>query len=180
MAQKRDDKARGKYSVSFGLDEYFTGDVCPISFNCALKSVSRPTPHMQSECGLLFLVRRGAGTMTVNGREFPLKRGTYMCLGPFHNYAITPASGSVLEISQCNINFGAYLYILSCPYVKINGFFAQRQPVLTRLSEADTTALEASFDFISRIDKSDYHENKLGFLEYMNLLGMLIHSAGIS
>lgn len=168
-----------KYSVDFGLDGYFCANVLPeATAFMSNKSITAPTPRVQNEDNLFILVRGGTGSMAINHREIALKRGVCMCLGPFHNYCIVPDPGSTVEISQCRINSGAYLYILSCPYLRVSEFLIPREPAIARFSEKNTKKAEAIFEssrFASKSDSS-YYENKASFLSFMQLFGMLLRA----
>ncbi len=170
----------GDYSVRFGLNEYFQNSVTAIDPRGHKMTVSKPTPRTQLDSNLLLLVRAGTGLISINNETIPLRRGCFLCLGPFHNYAITPDPGSVLELSLCRMDCGAYMYILSCPYIKVKEFVVPQPPAVAQISEADTRRIEKIFEEMCAEAEPGYYSEKLRFLYVMELMGVLMSKADIS
>ncbi len=164
----------GDYSVHFGLNEYFQNSVTAINPRGHKVTVAKTTPRTQLDGNLLLLVRAGAGTISINNEVLPLRRGSFLCLGPFHNYAIAPDPDRALELSLCQMDCGAYMYILSCPYIKVREFVVPQPPAVAQISEADTRRIEKIFDEICAETESDYYSEKLRFLCVMELMGVLM------
>lgn len=164
----------GGYTMSFGLNEYFQKSLMPLDIRGYMRSISKPTPHMQDEHNLLFLVRSGKGRIDINNEHIRLKRGAFICLGPFHNYTITPDDGSTLELDCCRVDASAHMYILSCPYVKISEFVIPQPAACAIISNADTLRAERIFASLREDMGTDYYSEKMRFLYLMELMGIML------
>lgn len=173
MANSKNQNAADK-NVPFGVTDYFQRGVLPLSIYGGLRTVSSATPSVQSEDNLLGLVTSGKGVMFVNHEKIELRRGVIFCLGPFHNYSIVPAPGEKLVYSEAHMNNGAYMYVLSCPYLKINTFITPSESAVASLSETDTVQAEKSFRAIREDVDREYYKNKMDFLYVIELLGLLM------
>ena len=170
----------GDYSVHFGLNEYFQDSMTafePRSYNI---TVTKTTPRTQLDNNLLLLVRSGTGTIRINNEVLSLKRGCFLCLGPFHNYTISPDPGKTLELSCCLMDCGAYMYILSCPYIKVKEFVVPQPPAVAHISEADTVKIEKIFETMRDNVGPSYFNEKMRFLHLMELMGVLMSKLDVS
>lgn len=160
--------------VSFGPTDYFIKSILPLTVKGARKVVTKATPRIQNENELVLLVRSGTGRMIINNEDFELKRGVFMCLGPFHNYALKPDPGSSLELLEGATSCSAYMYILSCPYLKVKEMTVPAPPAVTLLTEEETVDAEQTLQLLCGSTDSDYFCDKLKFLYMMKLIGILI------
>lgn len=163
------------YYEPFGMDKYFRNRITPSDLLGQKLSVTMPTPRTQVENILLLFVYDGEGKITINHMQFNISRGALICLGPFHNYTITPAPGSTVKAYSCIINCDLYLYILACPYVKAKELFIPQAPTIAYISEADSQRAERLLETILLRENTDYFDTKFKFLYVIELMGILIN-----
>lgn len=165
------------YSVRFGMSDYFTRCVTLTNITGVIKTLTGATPHTRSEGNMLIIVTEGSGKLIVNNEVHKIKRGSFACLGPFHTYSIVPENASTMKLAYCCIDPGIYMYIMSCPYVKVNTFEVPQGAIVAQISEADTERVEGIFDFLSNEKKDDYFINKIKYMYVMELFGILLHES---
>lgn len=83
----------------------------------------------------LIFVEHGAGTLIVNGKGFPLQRGSCCLLYCFHFHKIVPASGSPLRISVCHISYNTFLFATIVPGYHLIELEQSEDPVVTVFSQ---------------------------------------------
>ena len=160
--------------VIFGMTDYFKKGVLPLAVTGAVKTISKDTPRIQNEDGMMLLIHSGTGTIFVNHEKYKLRRGSIFCMGPFHNYSISPDPGSAIEYSEAHINSGAYMYLLSCPYLKVSRMLVPSPPAVACLSEKDMVQAELTMTGIRENADNSYYKNKLDYLYMMELYGILM------
>ena len=162
-------------TVPFGPTDYFVKNILPLKVEGSHKTVTKTTPRIQCDDEMVLLVKSGRGTMVINNEEFRLQRGAFTCLGPFHNYAVRPEKGESVELLEGHTSCSAYMYILSCPYMKVNKMAVPSPPAVTLLSEKETRdAEETLMRLCDCAGEKDYYSAKLKFFYMMKLLGILI------
>jgi len=161
----------------FGVHNHFQGGIFPIVVKGRTYVVNAETPVDCGHDSFFLLVTSGTGTMYVNNIHFSLKRGMLICLGPFHAYRIVPQKGTVLHLMEAHINNGAYMYILSCPYLPIKTLIVPEEAAMVSLSETETCMAEAIIQKLVLLHSADYFAEKLGFLYVMQLYGLLISNS---
>lgn len=159
------------------MSDYFTRCVTLTNITGVIKTLTGATPHTRSEGNMLIIVTEGTGKLIVNNEVHKIKRGSFACLGPFHTYSIVPENASTMKLAYCCIDPGIYMYIMSCPYVKVNTFEVPQGAIVAQISEADTERVEGIFDFLSNEKKDDYFINKIKYMYVMELFGILLHES---
>ena len=161
----------------FGVHNHFQSGIFPITIQGREYVVDAETPVDCGDDSYFLLVTAGAGTMYVNNIHFSLKRGMLICLGPFHACRIVPQPGAALHLMEAHINSGAYMYILSCPYLPIKTLIIPDEPAIVSLSEPETHIAETIIQKLPLLHSVDYLEEKLSFLYIMQLYGLLISNS---
>lgn len=174
MAEQENNTLSADSALNFGMTDYFCSKVLPTAITANQKITSKPVPHIQHDNLLLLLIHSGSGRIMVNHDIIPIRRGTLMCLGPFHNYSILPDEGQELKYSEAYMSSGAYMYLLSCPYLKVNRFVVPSSPPYTRLNEKETIRAEEIMASFTDTNDSQYFKDKLDFFYIMELFGILM------
>ena len=165
---------KSKYSSPYYAKEYFSKDILPSDVYAGQKIIRQPIPYRRHEEIEFMLVRSGEGTVTVNAHSFPVSRGSLLCFSPSHFHKIDPAKGSRLEIAECHMNPGVYLFITACPYYHPSAHRLPTPPVLARLTEEETRRTEQLLEELAVIiDKAPITENQPAFFLLMKLFGLL-------
>lgn len=165
------------YSVRFGMGEYFSRCGSLLSISGIVKTLSTPTPYMNSEGNTLAIVTSGGGKIIVNNETYKIKRGSFMCIGPFHSCTIVPDGNTNLKLAYCCMDCGIYMYMMSNPYVKVNTFVLPQGPIYAQVSEADCKRVENIFSFLIEHKDDDYFINKIKYMYVMELCGILLHES---
>ncbi|MDD2980736.1 MAG: hypothetical protein PHN80_12310 [Hespellia sp.] len=159
----------------FGMNKYYAQSVLPSGLYGKHKTIVKKTPNIQMENNLLLLIKSGKGKIYVNHEVFRIERGCFVCLGPFHSYSIQPDEGETLEVGETHLNSGAYLYMLSCPYLKANEFLVPQPTSIAKLSEENMVIAEEVMEKLCKTGpKENYHNDKISFLYVLQLFGMMI------
>lgn len=162
-------------SVPFGMNKYFAESVLPDKIYGSRKCIIKNTPNMQNENELMMLICKGTGSIMVNHEVYPLKRGVLICLGPFHSFTINPDYGSSIEYMEGCMNSGAYLYILSCPYLKVREMSVPQRPAIVQLTpEEMANAENAMNELCNTGDSEEYYAGKEGFFHMVWLFGLML------
>lgn len=165
---------KSKYSSPYYAKEYFSKDILPSEIYAGQKIIRQPVPYRRHDEIQFMLVRSGSGTVTVNAHSFPVSRGTLLCFSPSHFHKIAPHKGSRLEMAECHMNSGVYLYITACPYYHTDPDKLPIPPVLAQLGEEETRRTEQLMeDLASVINKAPITENQPAFFLLMKLFGLL-------
>lgn len=165
---------KSKYSSPYYAKEYFSKDILPSEIYAGQKIIRQPVPYRRHDEIQFMLVRSGSGTVTVNAHSFPVSRGTLLCFSPSHFHKIDPQKGSRLEMAECHMNPGVYLYITACPYYRSDPNKLPIPPVLAQLGEEETRRTEQLMeDLTSVINKAPITENQPAFFLLMKLFGLL-------
>jgi len=165
---------KSKYSSPYYAKEYFSKDILPSEIYAGQIIIRQPVPYRRHDEILFMLVRGGSGTVTVNAYSFPVSRGTLLCFSPSHFHKIAPHKGSRLEMAECHMNPGVYLYITACPYYRPSADKLPIPPVLAQLGEQETRKTEQLMeDLASVINKAPITENQPAFFLLMKLFGLL-------
>jgi hypothetical protein len=165
---------KSKYSSPYYAKEYFSKDILPSDVYAGQKIIRQPVPYRRHEDIEFMLVRSGSGTVTVNARSYPVSRGSLLCFSPSHFHKIDPHKGSRLEMLECHMNPGVYLYITACPYYHPSANHLPTPPVLARLDEAETVRTEHLLDELATvISRAPITENQPAFFLLMKLFGLL-------
>ena len=165
---------KSKYSSPYYAKEYFSKDILPSEIYAGQKIIRQSVPYRRHDEIEFMLVRSGTGTVTVNARNYPISRGSLLCFSPSHFHKIDPNKGSRLEIGECHINPGVYLYITACPYYSPAAEHLPTPPVLAKLDEEQTRRAEQLLDELATvIDRAPVTENQPAFFLLMKLFGML-------
>lgn len=165
---------KSKYSSPYYAREYFSKDILPSDVYAGQKIIRQSVPYRRHEEIRFMLVRSGTGTVTVNAHSFPVSRGSLMCFSPSHFYKIDPHKGSRLEIVECHMNPGVYLFITACPYYRPSADRLPTPPVRAYLDEAKTCRAEQLLDeLVTIIDRAPITDNQPVFFLLMKLFGLL-------
>lgn len=169
---------KSKYSSPYYAKEYFSKDILPSEVYAGQKIIRQPIPYRRHEEVEFMLVRSGSGTVTVNANVFPVSRGSLLCFSPSHFHKIEPHKNTPLEIGECHMNPGVYLYITACPYYHSADSRPPMPPVLAQLDEAETRRTEQLLDELTMvIDRTPITENQPAFFLLMKLFGLLEKNA---
>lgn len=160
--------------IPFGLNEYLQASLLPMEAKVCTLSVNAPGPRVQGKDVQLILCTGGSGVVIVNDRKLKLTRGSFICLGPFHNYCLIPAQGESLELKISRMDCSAFLYILACPYLPMKGLAVPQPPVEAHISQSDTRRVEGILDAMMELSQPGYYNEKLRFLYMMELVGLLM------
>ena len=165
---------KSKYSSPYYAKEYFSKDILPSEVYAGQKIIRQSIPYRRHDEVEFMLVRSGTGTVTVNARSFPVSRGSLLCFSPSHFHKIDPHKGSPLEIGECHMNPGVYLYTTACPYYNLSADRLPTPPVLAQLDETETRRTEHLLDELAMIiDRAPVTENQPAFFLLMKLFGLL-------
>jgi len=166
------------YSVRFGMSDYFSRCGSLLNISGVAKTVSAPTPYMSSEGNTLAIVTAGCGRIIVNNEANEIKRGSFVCVGPFHSCSIVPDEGSAVSLAYCRMDCGIYMYMMSNPYVKVNSFVVPQGAIIAQISEADCRRVENIFAFLAQQkSEEDYFTNKMKYMYVVELYGILLHES---
>lgn len=169
---------KSKYSSPYYAKEYFTKDILPSEIYAGQKIIRQSVPYRRHEEIEFMLVRSGSGTVTVNAHSFPVSRGSLLCFSPSHFHKLDLIKGSRLEIGECHMNPGVYLYITACPYYHPSANHLPTPPVLAHLDEAETRRTEQLLDELTTvIDRAPVTENQPAFFLLLKLFGLLEKNA---
>lgn len=164
-----------KYSTLFYSQDYFSKNILPNSIYAGRKIIRQQIPYKQHDDLEILLIRRGAGTVTVNATEYPVGPGDLFCFSPYHFHKLEVAKGQKLEVSECRVNSGVYFYISACPY-----FNPSRPPELPsprlhiKLDESHAMQAEKLIDEIGlECQKKNIQENQPCFFLLMKLFGII-------
>ena len=164
-----------KKEVPFGMHKYFNKNILPQGIKNYRKRILKKTPNKQSEGELILFVYEGTGTIIINHESFLLKKGVSIWLGPFHNYTIIPDSGYVIELEEISTNSGAYMYILSCPYLKIKKMQVHQRPAVVSLNSEEQEYVMQIIEEVQSMKAIDnYYAGKRKFLLMMQFFGLLM------
>lgn len=162
-------------SISFGPTDYFIKSLLPLTVHGAKRVITKVTPRVQNEDELIMLITAGCGTIVINHEEYKISRGTMLCLGPYHNYSVRPEAGSTIELMEGHTNSSAYMYILSCPYLKVKQMAVPAPPVVKKLEEKDIQDVKETLEMLCKSSVSkDYYNEKLSFFYIIKLFGVLM------
>lgn len=165
---------KSKYSSPYYAKDYFSKEILPSEIYVGQKIIRQSIPYRRHDEIEFVLVRSGEGTVTVNANSFPVSRGSLLCFGPSHFHKIEPKKGSRLEVGECHMNSGVYLYITACPYYLPAANQLPTPPVAARLSESETHKTELLLEELAAvIDKAPITENQPAFFLMMKLFGLL-------
>ncbi len=165
---------KSKYSSPYYAKDYFSKDILPSEVYAGQKIIRQPIPYRRHEEIEFMLVRSGSGTVTVNEQSFSVGRGNLLCFSPSHFHKIEPAKGSRLEMVECHMNPGVYLFITACPYYQPSADRLPTPPVLALLNEEETRRAELLLDELATIiDRAPVTENQPAFFLLMKLFGLL-------
>ena len=165
---------KSKYSSPYYAKDYFSKDILPSEIYVGQKIIRQAIPYRRHDEIEFMLVRSGTGTVTVNAHSFPVSRGSLLCFSPSHYHKTDPAKGSRLEVGECQMNAGVYLFLTACPYYHPSANQLPVPPVLARLDEANTRRTEQLLDELAGvIDKAPITENQSAFFLLMKLFGLL-------
>lgn len=159
----------------FGMTDYFRQDILPLNVSGSTKTVEKSTPNVQSDSILLLLFTEGAGTIYINQSKMAVHRGTLICMGPFQNYRIVPKKGEPLTCYRAKMNSGAYMYLLSCPYLKLTEFTIPATPAFCHLTGTKYTMAVEAMETILKPTDNPYYRNKISFFCVMELYGLLLN-----
>ncbi len=162
-----------KYTGPYLSRDYFPRDILPHTVYAGHKILRQPLPYRQQDEIMFLLVRGGTGTVTVNGRSFPAKRGSLFCFSPGHFHKIEPSKAQGLEVSECHMNTGLYFFITACPYYPA-ATGVSGPPVYARLDEELThRTARVMEDIAIQCGKSAVSENQSLFFLLMKLFGIM-------
>ena len=170
----KSDSFPAQEELTFGLTGYFAKTIFPLEVWGRQQTITAETPVLWEKDNYFLLVRSGCGRIYVNQIEWNIRRGSLLCLGPFHAYRIEPDPGETLDILEAHINNGAYLYVLACPSIKIHKMLIPNLPATVQLSLEDTQIAEATLLDYLRVSSPDCMNHKLCFLYIMELFGLLL------
>ena len=165
---------KSKYSSPYYAKDYFSKEILPSEVYAGQKIIRQPIPYRRHEEIEFMLVRSGEGTVTVNAHSFPVSRGSLLCFSPSHFHKIDPKKGGRMEIGECHMNPGVYLYITACPYYHPAADQLPTPPIAAQLNEEETRRTERLLEELSIvIDKAPITENQPAFFLLMKLFGLL-------
>lgn len=163
-----------KYSSPYYARDYFSKDILPAEIYAGQKTIRQPIPFRRHESLELVLVRGGEGTVTVNGRSFPVSRGSLLCFNPAHFHKLDMDKGSALEISECHIDPGVYFYITACPYYRTESGKLPVPPLLAPLNSTQAENAERIMEQLANIcNQNRMDENQPAFFLLLKLFGIL-------
>ncbi len=168
-------KKEGTLNSKFGeTHSYFVRNVLPSGIQAHRRSVHSPTSLIHNRDQTFLLIRRGAGILTVNGLEYALRPGTLVSLGPFHIYSYTPGEGQTLEVTESRMNNGAYMYLISNPYFRMQNFTVPSEPPVVYLEglmrEVAYTAMDG---LLTEQGKNTWDAGSLCFCYMTELFGIV-------
>lgn len=169
----------GDYSP-FGVHDYFIKNVLPNTITAQTRRISSPTPITQNNDQLVVLVRSGSGTITVNSIRYKIKKDTIISLGTFHRYSFAPDPGTVMEVAEGRMNAGTYVYVLACPYLKVNKMDVASEPGIAHLTGRLASMTERTMDDFLRESAGQARDrDKLCYCYMMELLGAMIEGISV-
>ena len=166
-----------KYSSPYFGRDYFSRDILPHSIYAGHKTIRQSIPYRRHDEIVFLLIRDGEGTVTVNGHVYPVRRGSLFCFSPHHFHKIDVEKGHSLEVCECHMNTGLYLYVTACPYYPVRSD-VPAPPVFASLDAAGADRTDRLMEDISaQCDKGPVSENQVLYFLLMKLFGILEHYA---
>lgn len=160
--------------ITFGMGDHYGRDLIPLAVWGRQRVISEKTPVFQEDDQYFLLVTSGTGTISINHISVPVKRGTLICMGPFHAYRVIPDDGCRLGLLETHISPGAYMYVLACPYFRAQNIAIPDTPIVVHLDDAETAMAESSMIQFLHAAQSEPVDHKLCFLFTVRLFGLLI------
>jgi len=163
-----------RYSSPYISKDYFSKDILPSSVHAARKTIRQQLPYRHHDEIDFLLIRNGEGVVTVNGRSYPVRRGSLLCFSPNHFHKLEIRNGDRLEISECHVNSGVYFFISASPYYQATTTEPPTPPVFAQLDEHRTKQASELIDKLALCcEKLPISENQPAFFLLMKLFGLL-------
>lgn len=129
------DKNNISYPPIFVSGQYYTKKDFQFSITAVNQTITHPTVLKNNNGITLLYFRNETGTIIVNSRQYPIKRGFLICLGSYHYFQLNP-SNKPMELVQCRLSYDTFLYMAANPYYNFSEITLNVQP-LTSLLEGD-------------------------------------------
>lgn len=129
------DKNNISYPPIFASGQYYTKKDFQFSITAVNQTITHPTVLKNNNGITLLYFRNETGTIIVNSRQYPIKRGFLICLGSYHYFQLKP-SNKPMELVQCRLSYDTFLYMAANPYYNFSEITLNVQP-LTSLLEGD-------------------------------------------
>ena len=160
--------------------KYFTGNILPPVIKISDKTIDRMLFYEQHDEIELLFIRRGIGHIIVNGESHPLRRGIYIWLNPYHFHRIAPDKGERMEVVECHVNTGTYLFINECPYYNSDPINFRDHLYIIQLTEEVLLAVEALWaELLKERRYPDSFSNPASMFLLMKLFGLFGRYQGI-
>lgn len=175
MSEHDEAKETPVYNSSFGeAHNYFVENVLPNKIQAHKRSVHNATSLIHNKDQTFLLIRRGTGTLTVNGVDYPLQPATLVSLGPFHIYSYTPDEGQTLEVVESRMNSGTYMYLVSNPYYRMQNFAVPSEPPVVYLQGMIKDIAYSAMDgILAEFGKESWDGDSLCFCYMTELFGIV-------
>lgn len=172
----RNRPGEGQFIASpFGeAHDYFIENVQPRNIQACRRTVHNPSSMIHNRDQTFLLIRRGTGTLTVNGLNYPLRPGTLVNLSPFHIYRYIPEEGQTLEVVESRMNSGTYMYLVSNPYFRMQNFIVPSEPPIVYLKGMMKDIAYAAMDgLLAEFGKDSWDADSLCFCYMTELFGII-------
>ena len=169
----------GSHSPFGEAHTYFVENVLPNNIQAHKRSIHNPTSMIHNKDQTFLFIKKGTGTLTVNGIDYTIKPGTLVSLGPFHIYCYTPDEGQTLEIIESRMNSGTYMYLVSNPYFKMQTFDVPSEPPVVYLQGLlKDIAYSAMEGILVEHGKDTWDGDQLCFCYMTELFGIVADEMG--
>lgn len=165
------------YPPLFSGADYYSKDGFRFPVTAVEKKISKTTVLKNYNGITFFYFKNDAGKIIINSMEYPVKRGTLMCLGAYHYFQIVPDENKTIEVIKCRLSYDAFLYMAGSPYYHFSKINLASIPLSSSL---EGKMLVRTEELLERLIKTTIRHNKKGgeteFLLCMRLLGILQHT----
>src|SRR5690625_4516862 len=123
------------YQPLFASGDYYSKNKFQFPITEVNQTVTNTTVLKNNNGITLLYFRDGPGSIIVNSKQYPIKKGFLICLGSYHYFQLKP-SNKPMELVQCRLSYDTFLYMAANPYYNFSEITLNAQP-LTSLLEDD-------------------------------------------
>lgn len=161
------------YPPLFASAKYYSKEDFQFPVTAVSKIVTSQTVLKKNSGITLLYFRDSNGKIVVNTREYPVSRGTLMCLGAYHYFQFLPED-EPMKVEQCRFSYDTFLYMAANPYYHFSELTLTTEPLTAHLTGELRDRTEKVVDAL--VETSARHRQKGGMTEFllsMRLMGFL-------
>lgn len=127
------------------------------------------------------ILHKGEGSIIINSKPYPIKRGMLICLGSYHYFQIKPSNVSI-ELMQCRLSYDTFLYMAANPYYDFSTITLNPKPLTALLEdgmlERAENIIEELVDTSSKSRKKENSSTYKDTVRSENISDRFIHKSG--